>query len=66
MVSIILSASDEAKARALKAGFREETVLIRFSGGLSTAANKQAIERELRRMLPNQFLVSDYWGVGRE
>jgi len=66
MVAIILAASETTKAAALKAGFREEPVLIRYNPVLSTAKNKATIERELFEMRPYQFLVSDFWGVGNE
>ena len=63
MVAIILAASDKTKEEALKAGFCEETVLIRHNSGLSTEENRQKIESELFKMRPYQFLVSDYWGM---
>jgi len=64
MVSIILAASKETKELALKAGFREATVLIRHEDVLSLSAIKEKIERELIEMRPYQFLVSDFWGAG--
>jgi hypothetical protein len=66
MVAIILAASPEAKARAMKAGFREETVLIRNDPVQSTEENKKLIERELFALRPYQFLVSDFWGMCNE
>lgn len=64
MVAIILSASAETKAAALKAGFRETTVLLRHNSVMSTKENKAKIEHELFKMNPYQFLVSDFWGRG--
>lgn len=64
MVAIILAASKETKELALKAGFREKTVLIRSDPVLSSSENKEKIERELFEMRPYQFLVSDFLGAG--
>jgi hypothetical protein len=40
MVSVILACSEEVKAKALSAGFREETVLVKHNACLSTEENK--------------------------
>ncbi len=64
MVSIILACNDETKAKALAAGFHEETVLIRHNGVLSNEENKRTLETELFNMRPYQFLVADFWGAG--
>jgi hypothetical protein len=66
MVSIILVCNEKVKAEALANGFREETVLVRHNGCMSTEDNKQKLERELFKMRPYQFLVSDFWGAGEE
>lgn len=66
MISVILSASPEAKAMAKEAGFVEQTVLVRQESCQSTEENKQQIERSIFQFKPYQFLVSDYWGVSVE
>lgn len=63
MVAIILEASEATKQKALNAGFTEATVLLRFEAGLSTEENKRKIEREVRKMRPYHFLVSDTYGM---
>lgn len=63
MISIILSASDEVKKEAIAAGFKEATVLIRHDPIESCDENKQKLEREIKKMQPHQFLVSDFWGM---
>lgn len=64
MIAIILAASDDVKAAAVRAGFREQTVLVRCDAVMSTPDNKAKIETELFAMGPFQFLVSDFWGAG--
>lgn len=66
MVSIILAASNETKAEAIKAGFRETIVLIRHNGVTSTEENQKKLEEEMRKMRPYQFLAADYWGLCAE
>ena len=63
MVSIILLANEDAKAKAIAAGFREKTVLIRHDPVQSTEANKRKLEDEMLSMRPYQFLAADYWGM---
>ena len=64
MVSIILSAYDEAKKLALAAGFREETVLIRHEMVTGSKENEDEIVSEIiNNIHPNQFLVANYWGA---
>lgn len=63
MVAIILEASEATKQKALNAGFTEATVLLRFDAGLSTEENKKKIVREVTRMQPYVFLVSDTYGM---
>lgn len=63
MVTIILESSEATKAAALKAGFREVTVLIKHDPISSTAENKSRLERECFEMRPYRFLVSDTWGA---
>ena len=63
MVSIILAASDETKAKALAAGFKERTVLVRYDAVQSTDENRRKLEREMKAMGPYQFLAADYWGM---
>jgi hypothetical protein len=63
MISVILAASDEAKQRALAAGFVEQTVLVRYE----TLKPEGTIEGELMRTIkPSQFIVGNYWGAGPE
>ena len=64
MVSVILACSEEVKAKALSAGFREQTVLVKHNACLSTEENKANLEHQLFEMQPYQFLVSDFWGMG--
>ena len=63
MVSILLAWNEEAKAKALAAGFREVAVLLRHNGCQSTEENKRQLEMECRELRPFQFLVADFWGA---
>ena len=65
MVSIILAIDAMRREVALKAGFKEETILIRHESGMSTKSNKEKIESDIMgKIKPYQFLVSDFWGLG--
>ena len=63
MISIILTASPEVMKRAQEGGFKLETVLIRHETGPSDQATKAKTEREIFKLQPFQFLVSNYWGM---
>lgn len=65
MISIILEASEEAKVKATKDGFRTREVLVRFEPVVSNEDNRRKLEIQVRdRIKPYQFLVADYWGMG--
>lgn len=63
MVSIILAANDETKAKAIAAGFRETTVLLRHDAVQSGDENRRKLEAEMKAMRPYQFLAADFWGM---
>jgi len=63
MISIILSASEETKERALAAGFKEETVLMRDSFHGDSDMSEEELEDEMYKLGPNQFLISNVWGA---
>lgn len=67
MISIILAADDESKARAMAAGFRERTVLTRDERIGFEPMDDQKAKTEIwimRHIKPFQFLVSGVWGAG--
>jgi hypothetical protein len=68
MISIILAASEECKRDALRAGFVEQSVLVRTEAVMGNPAEQARIEAEIRQWPapPYQYLVSDFWGVGTD
>jgi len=62
MISILIEYSEDIKEFAIKAGFAEKKVLVRFDGFQSTEENKEKLEAECRGLNPYQFLVGDFWG----
>ena len=63
MISIILTASPEVIQDAKADGFVERKVLVKHHGCKSTEENKSELEKQLRKLGPYQFLVSDFWGM---
>lgn len=59
--AVIFAANDECKERALADGFREETVLIKHV--TVEKGKKWEAERDVRKLGPYQFAVTDYWGM---
>jgi hypothetical protein len=63
MVAIILACDEATKSEAFKAGFKEQTVLVKHEPCASTPENKSRVTIETKKLRPFQFLVSDFWGI---
>jgi hypothetical protein len=59
-VAIILAASEEAKARAARLGYREATVMLKDVATADEARTNLELSNEVR---PYQFIVTTYWGA---
>ncbi len=57
MVSVILACSEEVKAKALSAGFREETVLVKHNACLSTVEGKTH-QKEMEKLMSDHTFFS--------
>lgn len=69
MISIILAWSPEARERAIAAGFRERTVLVRDEVVVPTTdktKQERITAQVLREIKPFQYLLSSWWGAGPE
>lgn len=64
MISVILDASDDAKAKALAAGFREQTVLVREEGFSPVVRKDTTAGWIMTNIRPSRFWVGDCWGMG--
>lgn len=62
MISIVLAAPNAVKAKLKKAGFREETLLVRDEPLVPDGDNQKQILDELKKLGAEQYLVSDYVG----
>ena len=65
-LSIIIECSQEAKDKALAAGFTEKTVLVRGEMVRSDDhETRRRIEvKVLRDIQPLQYTLTDFWGAG--
>lgn len=63
MISVLLSYSEEARAKAVKDGFKEQTVLVKFEPFHADGKGRREMEI-MRAIAPNRFFVGDFWGAG--
>lgn len=63
MVSIIIEASEQAKARAKEKGYYEQVCLIKFEPGSEDELKNKLTREALTEIRPFQVYIGDYWGA---